>query len=260
MKKSCLIILVKALNFSVNAVVASCLLLLFACGCYKIYDSHEIYQRADSDFATYQSPGTKAKKKMVSFDKLKKLNPDVFGWLEVEGTNISYPVLKCSDNLKYVNTDVKGKFSLVGGIFLDCRNKTDFSDKNNIIHGHHMDKNRMFGGLDRFRKKGYFKKHKTGWLYYEKSWHKISFFAFVEGDAYDSVLYGPWIERNDEYLRYVKGHARRFRRIKIGENDRFVTLSTCKGRTTNGRSLLIGKIEPKRFVRKDKSKMEMVDE
>lgn len=153
MKKSCLIILVKALNFSVNAVVVSCLLLLFACGCYKIYDSHEIYQRADSDFATYQSPGIKAKKKMVSFDKLKKLNPDVFGWLEVEGTNISYPVLKCSDNLKYVNTDVKGKFSLVGGIFLDCRNKTDFSDKNNIIHGHHMDKNRMFGGLDKFRKK-----------------------------------------------------------------------------------------------------------
>ena len=143
---------------------------------------------------------------------------------------------------------------------MDCRNKTDFSDKNNIIHGHHMDKNRMFGGLDKFRKKGYFKKHKTGWLYYEKSWHKISFFAFVEGDAYDSVLYGPWIERNDEYLRYVKGHAKRFRRIKIGENDRFVTLSTCKGRTTNGRSLLIGKIEPKRFGRKDKSKMEMVDE
>lgn len=97
-------------------------------------------------------------------------------------------------------------------------------------------------------------------MYYEKSWHKISFFAFVEGDAYDSVLYGPWIERNDEYLRYVKGHAKRFRKIKIGENDRFVTLSTCKGRTTNGRSLLIGKIEPKRFVCKDKSKMEMVDE
>lgn len=129
MKKSCLIILVKALNFSVNAVVVSCLLLLFACGCYKIYDSHEIYQRADSDFATYQSPGIKPKKKMVSFDKLKKLNPDVFGWLEVEGTNISYPVLKCSDNLKYVNTDVKGKFSLVGGIFLIAATRLIFRTK-----------------------------------------------------------------------------------------------------------------------------------
>lgn len=38
-----------------------------------------------------------------------------------------------------------------------------------------MDKNRMFGGLDEFRKKGYFKKHKTGWLYYEKAGTRFRF-------------------------------------------------------------------------------------
>ena len=87
---------------------------------------------------------------MISFEELQKINPEVFGWLNIPDTHIDYPLVQAEGNSKYVNTDVKGNFSLSGSIFLDCRNHKDFSDCNHIIYGHHMQKDAMFGELERF--------------------------------------------------------------------------------------------------------------
>ncbi|MGX7306277.1 class B sortase [Enterococcus durans] len=38
-----------------------------------------------------------------------------------------------------------------GSIFMDYRNKKDFSDFNSIIYGHHMAESAMFGDLDKFK-------------------------------------------------------------------------------------------------------------
>ncbi|MCG4817374.1 class B sortase, partial [Collinsella aerofaciens] len=74
----------------------------------------------------------------LSFEQLKELNPEVFGWLTVYGTNIDYPVTQGKDNWKYVNTNALGEYSLSGAIFLDYTNRKDFQDFNSILYGHHM--------------------------------------------------------------------------------------------------------------------------
>ena len=52
---------------------------------------------------------------------LQTVNPDVCGWLTVDGTGIDYPVVQGATNMDYVNRDVYGDFSLSGAIFLDSR-------------------------------------------------------------------------------------------------------------------------------------------
>lgn len=93
-----------------------------------------------------------------SFDELRKLNPDVKAWITLDNTKIDYPVLQGDINLKYLNRDFFGDTSLSGNIFLDKRNSPDFKDEYSLVHGHHMEKRKMFGDLDLYRKKDFFKK------------------------------------------------------------------------------------------------------
>ena len=44
----------------------------------------------------------KIKNNIVSFDDLKKQNPDTVAWIKVKNTNINYPVVKCSNNGYYL--------------------------------------------------------------------------------------------------------------------------------------------------------------
>ncbi len=55
----------------------------------------------------------------TSFEELRKINPDVCGWITLDHTKIDYPILQGEDNLTYINTDVYGDFALSGSIFLD---------------------------------------------------------------------------------------------------------------------------------------------
>ena len=60
--------------------------------------------------------------------ELQTVNPDVCGWLTVDGTGIDYPVVQGATNMDYVNRDVYGDFSLSGAIFLDSRCAADLTD------------------------------------------------------------------------------------------------------------------------------------
>ena len=48
---------------------------------------------------------------------LQTVNPDVCGWLTVDGTGIDYPVVQGATNMDYVNRDVYGDFFPVGRDF-----------------------------------------------------------------------------------------------------------------------------------------------
>lgn len=226
----------------VNRLIVLCFLPLLLYGIYGLWDSNQVNQQADASlYETYKPTAEDS----LSFAELQKLNPEVFGWLTVDKTHIDYPLVQGKDNSKYVNTDVLGKFSLTGSVFLDYQNKKDFSNLNNIIYGHHMEKDTMFGELEYFQEPSYFEKHSSGKLYYDSKWHEVEFFAFIHADAYDSVLYDTTLRNVDDvsvYLDYVKQHAQYFKELSFEEDERFVTLSTCTSNSTNGRHLLIGRI------------------
>ncbi|TBX12246.1 class B sortase [Clostridium perfringens] len=226
----------------VNILIILCFLPILLYGVYAVWDSKQIYHHADASLYEIYRPASEDK---LSFEALQKINPEVFGWLIVKGTHVNYPLVQSSNNSKYINTDAKGEFSLSGSLFLDSRNKKNFSDMNNIIYGHNMEKRAMFGELKDFGDKEFFEKHKYGELYYEDKWHKIEFFAFLNADAYDPILYNTVMHGSNDckrYLDYVRGKAKQFRILPFQEEEHFVALSTCTSTSTNGRHILIGRI------------------
>ncbi len=229
----------------VNIIIIMFFLPIFIYAIYTIWDMEHIYQQAESSLYETYKPDPKDN---LSFEELKRINPDVFGWITVAGTHIDYPLVKADDNTTYINTDVKGEFSLSGSIFLDCRNEKNFKDINNIIYGHHMNQQAMFGEIELFENAKYFESHKCGELYYDGLWHEIEFFAFLHADAYDSVLYNTEVRGKTEkqkYLNYIKENAKNIRNFTFTKEEHFVTLSTCTSQSTNGRHLLIGRITGK---------------
>ena len=225
-------------------------MLLILYGVYAFWDTRQVYDAASAqNYETYKPE----KEDAVSFEKLQAQNPEVLGWLHVYGTKIDYPFAQAEDNSKYVNTDAMGEYALSGSLFLDCVNAPDFSNFNNIIYGHHMEKELMFGGLDRYEDETYFKEHEYGNLYYNGQDHGVHFFALVKADAYDNMIYNVRISgtlEKSEYLSYVQEQALYYRDLNISaedENVRILALSTCNSQTTNGRDVLIGMISDETY-------------
>ncbi len=85
--------------------------------------------------------------KKIDFEKLKKINSDVIGWIEINETYINYPILQGKEDEYYLRRDIYKKHSTAGSIFVDCTTKPDFSDENTIIFGHNLKNQRMFSNL-----------------------------------------------------------------------------------------------------------------
>ena len=97
-----------------------------------------------------------------AMSELTAINPDYIGWLTLEGTEISYPVVQ-RDKEYYLNHDFEQKVNSHGAIFLDGDCDVEFPVW--LIHGHHMKDGTMFGGLKYLEKADYLQAHTT--LYFD---------------------------------------------------------------------------------------------
>lgn len=240
--------IVRFTDNTVDNIVLILLVLLLMFGMYSLVDSRLVYMSADAaNYEQYKPTVNNS----PSFKELQKINPEVFGWLTVINTEIDYPICQGEDNEKYVNTDATGKYSLVGSLFLDYRNKIDFSDFNNIIYGHHMEQHKLFGSLDEFKNQTFFEEHPYANIYFKGRKHGVELFSFIEADAYDFNLYrivdGANKADRATYLDYVKHLSLRKLPVKVSPKDTLINLSTCTEDITNGRFMLIGKLVDKPF-------------
>lgn len=83
----------------------------------------------------------------VDFAALVGANSDTVAWLQVPGTDISYPVLHAADNDFYTTHGFDRTTDTRGAIFLEASNAAAFADRNSIIYGHAMRDTTMFGSL-----------------------------------------------------------------------------------------------------------------
>ena len=164
--------------------------------------------------------------------ELQAQNPDVCGWLTLDGTHIDYPVVQGADDLEYVNKAADGSFALSGAVFLSAANRADFSDAYNLLYGHHMENGAMFGDLTQFSESEYFADHTTGTLYTEGASYELQVFACVLTDAYDPVIYTPGTDPA-ALAAYIRAHAVQYR--DPPESCRIAAFSTCDDSRTNGR-------------------------
>ena len=228
-----------------TTVVGLFLLLVLAFAAFSLWDTWRIYDEAGVDETLLHFKPTEAGDNTAGFSDLAALSPDVRAWLTLDDTHIDYPVVQGEDNVKYVNTDVYGNFSLSGSIFLDYRNAADFSDAYCLLYGHHMDGDVMFGELARFLEADYFTSHPTGTLYLPEVTYTIEIFASLQTDAYDDLIFTPGNyapEEMDKFLKETTANARQYREIGVTGQDHILALSTCSDASTNARTIVLGRL------------------
>ena len=241
---------VKVMDSAINIMLMVIVIIACIFAGYALWDSKQVFGVAEKSQFTAFKPSEKDEGK--SFEELKAINPETFAWLTVYGTNIDYPVVQSLEsNIKYVNTNIEGNFSISGTIFLDKRNANDFSDFCNIVYGHHMDKKIMFGEIGEFREEEMFETHRYANLFFDGKDHGVEFFTFIHTNSYDYAVYSPEIsedERKQEFLDHIATLAIHTRDdVEVTINDSLVLLSTCSEASTNGRDILIGKLYDEPF-------------
>lgn len=120
-------------------------------------DSRSEYEDLREAFWGEKAPSSEAS--AIDFEGLKKVNPDIKGWIDIPDTDISYPIVQAEDNAKYLSTSFEGKSSKSGAIFLDKSSQGDLRGRHNIIYGHHMRDGSMFAQLIKFRDADFFDAH-----------------------------------------------------------------------------------------------------
>ena len=246
--------IIRGLDHIVNFIALSLILAAMFLSGYMLWDSHQVYQTADAKNYEAYIPTEKSTK---SFEELQKINPDVIGWIRVNDTNINYPLVQTDNDDTYMNTDAEGNYSLSGAIFLHCANKPDFSDFDNIIYGHHMEKHMMFGDIGEFTKEQYFNEHPYGNLFFDGKDHGIEFYALMQVDAYNETIFNVCLdtpEAKQEYLQEIENNVLYKRDMNITEDDHLVLLTTCTSDMTNGRNILVGRLTDQIYPEKEKAK------
>lgn len=142
-------------------------------------------------------------------------NADCIGWLSIDGTNISYPVMHTpSDPQKYLRRNFYGKYSQSGVPFLDGR--CDLQSTNFIIYGHNMKNGTMFSDLKKYVDRGFLNAHRT--------------VKFETADGVQTFIVTEALKTNASDTWYDRIAA---------EDGRQLILSTCYGSGKDGRLLII---------------------
>ena len=215
---------------------------------YALFDIFTVYNGASSSGKIAILKPTVEEPIENKIDRLNNINPDICGWITIDGTNIDYPILIGEDNSKYLTRDVYGNYAVYGSIFLDYRNSREWLDKYSVVFGHNMKNDVMFSDIKKFAEQEFFDTHTTGMIYTKNGIFELQIFAFLETDAFDSNVYG--IKSSNEKsifdkVEYIKENAIHYREVEFLEEDKIIALSTCKNNVTDGRQILFVKISNK---------------
>lgn len=191
---------------------------------------------------------------MKKYGELYNRNSDFIGWLSIEGTDISYPVMQTPDEPeKYLEMNFDGDFDYHGTLFADARCRLDPENvsTDTIIYGHHMKDRTMFGSLPDFENADYCKEHnmiRFDTLYRPGTYRIFAVIldqAAEIGSDHVKDIYYNFIDAEDEaslreYLDHMYAAAVYYdpeNEPKFG--DEILTLSTCNYHVTDGRLALI---------------------
>lgn len=189
--------------------------------------------------------------RMLKVKKLQKENDDIVGWLEIEDTNINYPVLQGDDNEFYLNRNYKKEKSEKGSIFLDAKYNWNIPSNNLLIYGHNIINGLMFQDLLKYESQDFYKKHPNIRFTTEKDDKEYEIISVFKSRVYykaekNVFRYYDFInaKKEEDYMEFVKNAKKASiydteTTAKYG--DELITLVTCSYHIEDGRFVVIGR-------------------
>lgn len=167
----------------------------------------------------------------VNFSELKKLNSDVKGWIQVNGTNINYPFVQTADNKYYLTHSFDKSYNNAGWVFMDYRNNINNLGKNNIIYAHGRLDTTMFGSLKNILASGWLN-HKNNYVVKLSTenentlWQVISVYKIPTTSDYIQTEFNDDTEYQN-FLDLITSRSAFNFNSSVNTTDKIITLSTC---------------------------------
>ncbi len=198
-------------------------------GCWNKADSEDVSTDAAVEDGVYVSP--------IDFDALEAENPDVYAWVSVTGTDISYPVYQSAiDDTYYMDHNRASEDDVMGEIFSESAyTAQDFSDAHTVLYGHttFSGEGEMFSELVAFADSDFFAANQEIIVYLPTEELHYEIFAFYKWSD-EHLLANYETEDADLFQSYLT------KVLSIGSTssnidsdtaltsaDKILTLSTC---------------------------------
>lgn len=179
-------------------------------------------------------------------------NPDLAGWIRIEGTDLDEPVMFVKDdNYKYLYSDFNGKFNVAGLPYIKGACRMDPESTNLIIYGHNMLDGAMFGFLSDYADEKFWKEHpivEFDTLYEEREYEVLAaFYDRIYDENEDCFKFYEFINALDEdefneAYNYWKEKSEYDTGVTAEFGDRFITLVTCSYHVNEGRFVVIARL------------------
>lgn len=193
-------------------------------------------------------------RKLAYLELLRDENPDTYGFIVIDGTNISYPVVQSADNSYYLKRGFNGSQLSTGTIFADFRNDRCITEnKNVVLYGHNMLNGSMFHDIAKYDRdfpgkygvrydgseygEDFFSSHRYIKLYTFDGIYTFEVFSFYETTERDRYFTTNFAS-DEEFLAFCDRAISRSQYdagITMTAEDVMITLSTCVNLSPSGR-------------------------
>lgn len=189
--------------------------------------------------------------RMLQIAELKKENEDIIGWIEIEGTNINFPVVQGTDNEYYMKHTYTKEYANDGSIFLDKSYDWNLPSTNLLLYGHNNKNGNMFQDLLKYKDENFYKEHTTirfttvnedcqyeiisaflSRVYYQDEQNVFRYYYFI--NANNEVEYNNYVEESKKASLYDTGKSATY-------GEQLLTLSTCEYSQEDGRFAVVAK-------------------
>ena len=167
----------------------------------------------------------------VNLNPYLKINNETVAWIQVNGTIISYPVVKHNDNSYYLEHDFYKRKTDIGAIFADYRDNFNEFNDNNIIYGHNIVNGTMFGQLPHVLSRNW--QSNKNYHYIKLSTKKTNtiwkIFSVYEIKPTVDYLQSNFnsIDTYKKFLELIKNRSFYNFNTDLNVDDKIITLSTC---------------------------------
>jgi SrtB family sortase len=189
--------------------------------------------------------------RMLQLEELQKTNSDIVAWIEIEGTNINYPILHTSNNDYYLTHNYKKEYVSSGSLFLDKDFDLNKPSTNYLIYGHRNKQGLMFEDLLKYDKEDFYKAHSNikftttkedsiyeiiavfySRVYYKSEQNVFRYYYFI--NAENEQEFNNYINNSKTASIYDTGKTAEY-------GDQLLTLSTCEYSKEDGRFVVVAR-------------------
>ena len=187
----------------------------------------------------------KTVKDYISDLQIKFNNSDIKGILNIDGLDVSIPIVKGKDNNYYLKHAVNKKKSVIGSVFIDYRNNTNSKQIN--IYGHNSTKfNPPFKVLEGYLNKDYYNEHKYFEFMVNDETRKYEIFSVIVANKDSSEEHMQFSYKKDsDWLKHFQRLQKKSKykiNVTVNKNDKIIVLQTCIfGRYHDKLLVIVGK-------------------